>query len=170
MSGTSFSGPIVAGLIAGVMDQMKVTNRQAWDLIQANTNETGAPGYDTSYGYGTPDMGRILSSSTKGIHDAAVASYWVDPDVPDMMQVTIQNRGTEPLINTGVTVNGPAGTSYFNATTLKAGGIQTFPAPIGWNSTSALRFDTSVAISGGQGDARPANNRRVENYTRPQSK
>lgn len=170
VSGTSFSGPIVAGLIAGVAEQMGVSVQKARELVLNNLNEAGPPGYDTQYGYGVPNMERILSSSTPGIHDAAVASYWVDPGNPGMMQVTIQNQGTEPLINTAVSVTGPGGTSRFNATSLSVGAIQTFSVPIGGNSNSTVRFEASATVSGGQGDARPANNHRVEIYTLPQGK
>lgn len=165
VSGTSFSGPIVAGMIAGVMQQMKVTNLQAWDIILRNLDETGQPGYDLSAGNGSPNFARALASGTAGIYDAAFASYWVDPSRPDQMQVTIQNRGTEPLVNTAVTVKGPGGTSYFNATSLKVGAIQTFSVPIGRNQGGSANFETTVTISGGQQDARPGNNIRVETHT-----
>ncbi|RYD29822.1 MAG: hypothetical protein EOP87_17660 [Verrucomicrobiaceae bacterium] len=165
VSGTSFSGPIVAGMIAGVMQQMGVSNVQAWDIILRNLDETGQPGYDEIAGNGTPNVPRALSSGTVGIHDAAFASYWVDPARPDQMQVTIQNRGTEPLVNTTVTVKGPAGTRYFNATTLKVGAIQTFSVPMGRSNGGSANFETSVTISGGKQDARPGNNIRVETHT-----
>jgi hypothetical protein len=165
VSGTSFSGPIVAGMIAGVMQQMNVSNLQAWDIILKNLDETGQPGYDAMAGNGTPNFTRSLSSGTPGIYDAAVASYWVDPARPDQMQVTIQNRGTEPLINTAVSIRGSGGTSYFNATSLPVGGIQTFSVPIGRIQNGSANFETTVSISGGQQDLRPGNNTRVETYT-----
>lgn len=164
VSGTSFSSPIVAGLIAAVMQQMGVTNQQAWSMIAANLDEVGQPGYDAEAGNGKPNVARILSSQTKGIHDVAVASYWIDPNVPNMVQVTIQNQGTEPLINTGLTVSGPMGTSRFNATSLKVGEIQTFSVPIGNDQGRRIRLDATATISGGQVDARPSNNIRVESY------
>jgi hypothetical protein len=165
VSGTSFSAPIVTGMIAGVMQQMKVSNLQAWDVILRNLDETGPPGYDLFAGNGSPNAARVLASGTPGIRDAAVASYWVDPARPDQMQVTIQNRGTEPLINTAVTVKGPGGTSNFNATSLNVGAIQTFSVPIGRNQGESANFETTVTISGGQQDARPGNNIRVETHT-----
>ncbi|WAC18271.1 S8 family serine peptidase [Luteolibacter sp. SL250] len=165
VSGTSFSGPIVAGMIAGVMQQMGVTNLQAWDIILKNLDETGQPGYDQITGNGTPNAERILASGTPGIHDAAFASYWVDPAKPDQMQVTIQNRGTEPLVNTAVTVKGPSGIRYFNSTSLKVGGIQTFSVPMGRIRGGSADFETTVTVSGGQQDLRPGNNVRVETHT-----
>jgi len=164
VSGTSFSGPIVAGLIAGVMEQMGVTNVEAWEIIQQNLNETGPPGYDEISGNGAPSATRALSSRTKGIYDVAVASYSVDKNRPNEMQVTIQNQGTEPLINTAVTVTGPAGTSQYNSTSLAVGGIQTFSVPMGRQSGSAS-FRATATISGGQADARPGNNSRGEIHT-----
>jgi len=164
VSGTSFSGPIVAGMIAGVMQQMGVSNLQAWDIILKNLDETGQPGYDQITGNGAPNAQRILASGTPGIFDAAFASYWVDPARPDQMQVTIQNRGTEPLVNTAVTVKGPGGTSYFNATSLTVGGIQTFSVPMGRNRIASADFETTVTISGRQQDSRPGNNIRGETH------
>lgn len=165
VSGTSFSGPIVAGLIAGVMQQMGVTNTQAWDIIQQNLNEAGEPGYDEATGGGMLSATRAISSKTKEIYDIAVASYWMDSNRPGEMQVTIQNQGTEPLINTFVEVTGPAGVSHFNATSLKVGGIQTFSVPLGRDQNGRYSFKTTATISGGQSDARPRNNSRSETHT-----
>lgn len=162
VTGTSFSSPIVAGLIAGVMSQMGVSSEKAWELIVENLDEIGQPGYDEAGGGGTPNVRRILDSGTKGIYDAAVASFWEDPAKPGTLHVTIQNQGTEALVNTGLTVSGPGGTYRFNATSLKVGGIQTFQVPMAQRTGNISRFEATVAVSGGQADARPANNSRVE--------
>jgi len=172
VSGTSFSAPIIAGMISKVVGDSagKLNAQQAWALILANLNEAGAPGYDTEYGYGIPDMTRVANSSTKGIYDAAVASYWIDPAKPTQVQVTIQNQGTETLINTGLMVTTGAGTSRYNATTLAPGAIQTFSVPISTRDGVTQQFESSVILSGGQTDSRPANNRRVQSYTSPSGK
>jgi hypothetical protein len=169
VSGTSFSAPIIAGMISKVVGDSNgsLNAQQAWNLISANLNEAGKPGYDTEYGWGIPDMSRVANASTPGIYDAAVASYWVDPELPTQVQVTIQNRGTEPLINAMLNVTTGAGSSFYNATTLDRGAIQTFEVPISSWSGSPQQFQATITLSGGQNDAKPANNRRVEFYKVP---
>ena len=167
VSGTSFSSPIIAGLIAATMTESggTLTANQAWQVVLNNLNEAGAPGVDESVGGGLPDMSRVLAARTKGIFDAAVASQWVSSDKGNtQLQVTVQNRGTETLVNTGLQVTSPAGTSYFNSTTLNPGAIQTFTVPLS-NTGESMRFESTVSISNGQTDTKPANNRRVETYT-----
>lgn len=166
VSGTSFSSPIIAGLIAATMTESggNLTANQAWQVVMNNLNEAGAPGVDQSVGQGLPDMSRVLAARTKGIFDAAVASQWVsEVKGTTQLEVTVQNRGTETLVNAALQVNSPAGTSYFNSTTLAPGAIQTFTVPL-TNPTESMRFDSSVSISNGQSDSKAANNRRVETY------
>lgn len=169
VSGTSFSSPIVAGLIAATMSQSggTLTANQAWQQVTNNLNESGPPGVDPYVGGGLPDMSRVLAARTKGIYDAAVASQWVSTAQGNtQLQVTLQNRGTETLVNSNLQVSSPAGTNYFNATTLAPGAIQTFTIPLS-NPSEKMRFESTVTISNGQNDTRPVNNRRVETYSTP---
>lgn len=171
ISGTSFSAPIIAGLIARTMSDSggKLSAVQAWELVSANLNDAGAPGQDPQYGMGIPDMSRVANAGTKGIYDAAVSSHWVtNAKGYTELQVTIQNRGTETLINAGVDVSVASGSSHFNATTLAAGDIQTFSVPLSSRITGsgeAIRLESQVILSGGQTDIKPSNNRRVEIFT-----
>jgi hypothetical protein len=170
VSGTSFSSPIVAGLIAATMSQTGKSAADSWALILANLNEAGDPGFDTSYGNGLPDMSRVLSAGRKGIYDAAVASQQISYSGQSAsMAITIQNRGTETLVNTGLQVNTSGSVRYFNATTLAPGAIQTFNVPVAANRGS-VSVDSSVTVSSGQRDEKPSNNRRVETYTTPSGK
>jgi len=104
----------------------------------------------------------VTNASTRGIYDAAVASYWIDPNVQSLVQVTIQNRGTEPLINATLNVTTGSGSSFYNATTLNPGAIQTFEIPISTWTGASQQIQSAISLSGGQKDAKPANNRRVE--------
>lgn len=164
VSGTSFSSPIVAGMIAATMSQMGLSAQDSWTLISQNLNEAGDAGFDTSYGNGLPDMGRVLASKTRGIYDAAVVSQQLNAAGTEL-RVTIQNQGTESLINTRLHVATPNGGRDFNSTTLKVGGIETFVVPV-YNARESLRFDSTVTVSGGR-DIQPNNNRRVETYANP---
>jgi hypothetical protein len=117
-------------------------------------------------------MGRVMDAGTPGIYDAAVASNYLVPPTAEVpypqLQVVIQNRGTETLVNAGVQVRTAAGNVPFNITTLLPNAIQTFNIPLpnsSWNSTQPMQFDSAVTLSGGQTDSNPSNNRRVETYT-----
>jgi hypothetical protein len=173
-TGTSASAPILAGAIAAAMTTGGSTQRNAWQaatLVLANLDDVGAPGTDVASGAGAVDLGRVMNAGTPGIYDAAVASNYViapTAEVPyPQLQVVIQNRGTEMLVNAGVQVRTAAGSVPFNITTLLPNAIQTFTLPLSaasWNAATPLQFDTSVWLSGGVTDANPTNNRRVESY------
>lgn len=178
-TGTSASAPIVAGAVAYTMTQAgsgNLTAAQAWQLIRSNLNDGGAPGVDPALGGGTIDLGRVVNSGTSGIHDAALASHWVAGPTEETpytrLQVTVQNRGTEMLVNTGVTVSTGFITAPFNITTLAPGEIRTLTVPLTENrlkSVDSLQFESSVTLSGGQIDANPSNDRRVEIFAPAQA-
>ncbi len=174
-TGTSASAPIMVGAIAAAMRPGGTVQRNARDatnLVLSNLDDVGAPGSDAATGGGTVDMGRVMQALTPGIYDAAVASnYVIAPTaaVPyPQLQVVIQNRGTEMLVNAGVLVRSSAGSIPFNITTLLPNAIQTFTLPLpgaSWNSTAPLTFDSAVSLSGSQTDSNPSNNRRVDSYS-----
>jgi hypothetical protein len=83
------------------------------------------------------------------------------------MQILVQNRGTEPLINTAVQVSTGGGINTVNVTMLAPGAVQSVLVPITQSPTSgapAFTVDSRVVLSGGQKDAKPSNDRRVETY------
>ena len=176
-TGTSASAPIMVGAIAAAMSSGGATLRSAGDamnLVLTHLNDVGAPGADAATGGGMIDMGRVMQAGTSGIYDAAVASNWVIPpsaEVPyPQLQVVIQNRGTEMLVNVGVQVTTPGGTVPLNVTTLMPNAVQTFTLPLpssSWNSATPLKFDSSVWLGSGQTDANPSNNRRIDTYVQP---
>lgn len=176
-TGTSASAPIMTGAIAAAMTSggQKLLNAgDAANLVLSHLDDVGAPGADAATGGGTVDVGRVMQANTPGIYDAAVASNFVIPpsaEVPyPQLQVVIQNRGTEMLVNAAVQVNSPAGTVPLNITTLMPNAIQTFTLPLpiaNWNAAVPLQFDSSVRLGGGQTDSNPSNNRRVDSYVQP---
>ncbi|MEO5917268.1 MAG: S8 family serine peptidase [Luteolibacter sp.] len=177
VSGTSFSSPIVTGTIAALMSQpgsAKLTARQAVDLLYSYLNDSGAAGTDTAVGAGMPDIGRVLNGKTPSIYDAAVASQRVIPpsagNPNGQIEVLVQNRGTETLVNTNVQISTPGGVVNTNITTLPANGVQTIRIPINGVPTTDLRFGSSVSITGGHRDVKPSNDSRVETYVPPVSK
>lgn len=171
VSGTSFSSPIVVGTIAALMSQpgsKNLTSRQALDLILANLNDGGEAGTDAALGEGMPDISRVLNRNTPGIYDAAVASQRILPPTPGNpygeVEVLVQNRGTEPLVNTLVRISTPGGAVDSNISTLPVNGVRTIRVPITQPTAKSMRYDSSVRLSEGRSDAKPSNDRRVETY------
>ncbi|MEX1114779.1 MAG: S8 family serine peptidase [Akkermansiaceae bacterium] len=174
VSGTSFSSPIIAGAIAAVMTQSTTKNlspRQAANLLFSYLNDAGEAGTDSAYGAGMPDIGRVLNADQRGIYDAAVASQRIVPPTSGaphgQIEVLIQNRGTEPLINTAVSISTPMGVVNANITSLAPNAVQTLRVPISQQVAAkpeTLRYDSRVRISGSVQDSKPSNDRRVDQY------
>jgi hypothetical protein len=169
VDGTSFSAPIVAGSLAWIMSTQNVSATQAVALMNQYLNDAGPAGPDAIHGGGLPALDRVANSGTPGIFDAAVASHHVIPPSQGkpyaQLEVVIQNRGTEPLINTAVTINHPGGTTTANITSLQPGGVHPVFVPIPilqYQDGSPLTFDSRVSIGQGNADANPANDRRLD--------
>ncbi|RYD17131.1 MAG: hypothetical protein EOP88_28195, partial [Verrucomicrobiaceae bacterium] len=171
VNGTSFSSPIVAGAIAALMSQpgsSKLTARQATDLLFEYLNDGGESGTDAAFGAGMPDIGRVMNRNTRGIYDAAVASQRIVPasstNPYGQVEILIQNRGTETLINTAVNISSPSGNFTSNITSLLPNRVTTLRVPIPVETATSLRYESRVALSGGLNDAKSSNDRRVETY------
>jgi hypothetical protein len=99
-SGTSASAPVVSGAIAAVMSQRPgLSAREAWGILQARSDDAGAPGADADYGAGVLNLGWALDANPARV-DLAVASHW-RARVPggegsaasdETIQVVVQNR------------------------------------------------------------------------------
>lgn len=176
-SGTSASAPILAGAIAATMSTgsgARLSPDQATAAVLAALNEAGYPGTDPQYGQGLIDMGRVTRRDETGIVDAAIASQvLVAPTTgrpyPELL-VTVENRGTTLLVNSSVQVTTPGGLVPLNVTTLPAGMIQTFHVPLPVNTfetATPLRVSSSVAVTGSNADAFPANNQRTDEIAPP---
>lgn len=171
VNGTSFSSPIIAGSIAALMSQpgsQSLTASQAVDLLFSYLNDGGAPGKDPSLGAGMPDLGRVINRNNRGIYDAAVASQRLIPPSPShpygQVEVVVQNRGTETLVNTGVRISTPNGDVHSNITTLPVNGVRSVIIPIPFHTTSSVRFGSTVSLQGNTADAKPSNDHRSQTY------
>ena len=174
VSGTSFSAPIVTGSIAAIMTQGgagNLTPSAAYQLLVSYLNDGGAAGKDAALGGGMPDIGRVLNGTTPGIYDAALAATSIiAPDAGHpygQVEILVQNRGTETLINTGVQVSTGAGVVAANITALAPNAVQSVRLPITQPPSAypnGLQVDSKVVLSGGVIDAKPSNDRRVETY------
>lgn len=171
VNGTSFSSPIVAGAIAALLTQSgsgQLSAREAADLLFEYLNDGGESGTDTAFGAGMPDIGRVLNRNTRGIYDAAVASQRIVPpsntNPYGQVEILIQNRGTETLINTAVSISSPSGNFTSNITSLKPNSVSTVRVSIPVETATSLRYESRVSLSGGINDAKSSNDRRVETY------
>ena len=170
VSGTSFSAPIVTGVLAATMTNgadSRLTATQAWDLVQGYLNDGGVAGADPQLGGGMPDLGRVLNRDQAGIYDAALASITrLAPDSSHpygQVGILVQNRGTEPLLNTTLSVGGDGLPQSINLTQLAPGQVQTVKVPISrpLNQTAGgFTVDARVRLGQGQLDDKPANDGR----------
>ncbi|BCU75640.1 S8 family serine peptidase [Luteolibacter sp. LG18] len=169
-SGTSASAPIETGVLLATMSNSvlsgTLSSTDAAALVASLLDESGAPGFDTEYGGGAVDLGRVMLSRTANVTDSAVASQWVTTNAngQQVLQVTVQNRGTNTLYNIPVQVTTPNGNASFNVGSLTSTAIQTFEVPI-IVTDSSMTFQSSIGVPGGQSDANAANNRRKDVYT-----
>ena len=159
VSGTSFSSPIVTGVIAATMSQggsQNLSGTAALSAVNSSLNDVGLQGSDPATGGGVPDMWRILNGKTPGIYDAAVTSIYTETTKQgSQAQVLVQNLGTETLVNAGVTVNVNGTTTNANITTLAPGDTRVITVPLGGGES--LNIQSGVRLSGGQTDQRPSN-------------
>jgi hypothetical protein len=112
-----------------------------------------------------------LNAGTRGIYDAAVASNRILP--PDsanpygQVEILVQNRGTETLVNTTVRVSTGAGVVSTNLTSLAPNAVRTVRVPITRppsGNNNKFNVESKVVLSGGLKDAKPSNDRRSETY------
>ncbi len=171
VSGTSFSTPMVLATIAAVKSwpgNENLTMQQAVDVVFSYLNDGGEAGTDSALGAGMPDLGRVLNANTPGIYDAAVASQRILPasaaNPYGQLEVLVQNRGTETLINTGVRISTPGGVVTSNITQLAVNAVQVIRVPISQPTAAGMNYGSQVNLSGGRADAKPSNNSRAETY------
>jgi len=173
-TGTSGSSPIFAAAIVAVMSRTGLNAEQASIRLLSTLNEGGAPGNDPYLGGGTLDVGRAIAADTRGIYDIALASHWVVPPTElnpyPQLQVVVQNRGTETVTNSTVSVNFGSGERFYNITALTPNAIQTVSVPLpasSYTSGQPLNFNSMVRLNGLYPDIKTSNNQRIETYVPP---
>jgi subtilisin family serine protease len=94
-AGTSFSAPIVSGLIALLFSENPTLSpSQAYDILKVSSVDLGSTGYDTSYGWGRIDVNKALQ---------LVPPY--NPPQPSQVQET-QSNPESPTIDSSATSAG----------------------------------------------------------------
>ena len=173
VSGTSFSAPIITGSLAAIMTHgatRRLSPLEAYDLLKTYANDAGDAGADLALGIGMPDLGRVLNRNQPGIYDAAVGSSRLlapgSAYPQGAVEVLVQNRGTETLVNTRVQVAVDGFTTTQNITTLAPNAVQSIRVPLRRtpdDGRGAVSLSTSVKTSSVT-DTKPANNLRVQTY------
>jgi hypothetical protein len=163
-TGTSASAPIITGAIAAAMSQFGISANEASALVLANLNEAGALGADTGYGGGLLDVGRIMSSSTPGIVDLAVATQSLTVNSSGgTIETIVQNRGTTTIPSASLTVTAAGKQTVVPVPSLVPGESSSRTVRLGTAAdyqTAGAAIMSSVSVSEGS-DAKPANNSRT---------
>lgn len=168
-TGTSASAPFVSGAIAATMSENPgLTAQQAADLVVSLANDAGLPGSDVDFGTGILDVGRVMEHGSSDIFDAAVTGQvLVAPEtsraLPEVI-VTVQNQGTETLINSPLTITSPSGTRELNVSSLSPGQTQSFNIPI-VIPTNGDSVQVSTTITTASGDQDISNNSRSTSFS-----
>lgn len=86
-SGTSFSGPIMAGMIASFWQAVpSLTNQQVINLVKQSADRYNLPTFQ--YGYGIPDFQLALANAALAVNEVDATSFMVYPN-PTKGSITI---------------------------------------------------------------------------------
>ena len=157
-NGTSIAAPFVAGAIAAQLaDEAASTAAEAEALVLEFVNDTGAPGPDPDFGEGILNIARIEERHVPGIYDVALAGYHLSEGA-ESVQVSAQNRGTEPVPAASMSVSINGENYAFELGELAVGETVSRELPIADSASVDLRARVGI---GGEVDAKPDNDRRL---------
>lgn len=165
-TGTSASAPFVAGSLAAVMSmEPNLSAAQAMQLLTTYANEAGAPGYDPQFGNGILDVGRVINRNQPGIIDAAVASHYYAGDVEgngrEILQVVVQNRGTQPIPSSSLKIVSPSGSQSFLLPALNPGQVVYRETAVDTRYAElngAIQYGSNLTLPTGFKDIKESNN------------
>jgi hypothetical protein len=159
MSGTSASAPFVTGAIGAVLSTSPtmITPRQAADIVLSHADEAGIPGPDSQYGDGILNIGRIMNRNVPSIVDVAI-THQSFAAKSSTLGITLQNRGTKPLINLMVEASTSGGRHRMNVDSLVPNAVRTFNLHISPGWQSSLQVTTTVDTGTNGPDAKPGDN------------
>ncbi|WAC18416.1 S8 family serine peptidase [Luteolibacter sp. SL250] len=166
MSGTSASAPFVTGAIAATMSTspMVLPPRQAAEIVMDHADEAGIPGPDSQYGSGILNLRRIMNRNQPGITDVAVTHQSFSAD-SSKLGVTLQNRGTKPLVNLLLETVSAGGSNRMNIDSLAPNEVRTFSLAIAPGRQSPFQVTTTVDTGVNGADVKPADNTGVAKFS-----
>jgi thermitase len=129
-TGTSFSAPVVAGVAALMISaNPSLTGTQVRDILEQSADDLGAPGWDTSYGWGRVNASKAVLAAVAG---APITT-------PPTVQIMSPPGGCilSNVVTISVNASGPVGVTmlqcYLNGTCV---GTNTMaPAAFSWDTT-----------------------------------
>ncbi|RYD29834.1 MAG: hypothetical protein EOP87_17650 [Verrucomicrobiaceae bacterium] len=159
MSGTSASAPFVTGAIAATMSTSPtvLTPRQAADIVMEHADEAGIPGPDSQYGSGILNLRRVMNRTLPGITDVAITHQSFSAN-SSKLSVTVQNRGTKPLVNLSLDTSSAGGSNRLNIDSLPPNAVRTFTLSIAPGRQSPFQVTTTVDTGANGADVKPADN------------
>ncbi len=176
-TGTSASAPFVSGAIAAVMSwNPSIIGEQAYQLLANHADEAGAPGNDSIYGDGILNLGRVVNGSTPGIYDAGVASHYYAGDLQgngrEILQVVVENRGTEIIQGSTLTVVSPIGLQQFTLGPMSPGDVLTRELPVDTRRAEVegrVSYSTTLTLPDQFTDHNMDDNQLTSSYSAPLS-
>jgi len=165
-SGTSASTPFVSGALAYLFSRdPNLSVAEATQILRQCSDDGGAPGWDPEYGYGMLNLRRLTQWNTPGIYDIGAGDVTLtrtEGTADPLVQVPVQNRGTEPLTDVSLTVNMDGGQHQMHFYDLKPGETRWESIPFSrerLNQMGVVTIEYEAAISG-RTDAYPNDNAR----------
>jgi hypothetical protein len=154
--GTSFASPVVASVAALVLSaNPTLSNDQVVSLLEQSADDLGAPGYDTSFGYG-----RV--NALRAVNAASAAAGAVSPLPPATPAVVLASPGSNAQFILGTNISfqaiasaGEAGGIITNVA-LMVNGVQLAsgggsPFGFNWTPTLAGEYLVTAVVTDDQG-------------------
>jgi hypothetical protein len=168
--GTSASAPIVAGAIAAMMSTNPGMNAtQAWQVLQQDASDGGAPGPDADYGNGVLNLGWAMARNDPAHTDTAISSHYYD-SATGQMEFVVQNRSGQSVSGLVLKVDAGGATSDYSIPLLVPGAVSVVKLPVDQTqltTTGGIVFRTQLVNPPGMVDQVPGNNRRTSSLSPP---
>ena len=110
--GTSFASPITAGAAALVLAlRPSLSSAALVNLLQNNSDDLGAPGYDTSFGWGRVNVSRVVSAASSLVvtpPSVSISAPSADATVSGTVTVSGTSSGPNGIASVQLSVDGKA--------------------------------------------------------------
>ncbi len=156
MTGTSPAAGAATAMIGFAMwnnGGQKLTGTESVNRVTQNLNDVGDQGFDNRTGGGSPDAFRINNAGRPGVIEAGITSMTT---TQNQVRVLVQNQGTEPIVNTGVSVRVGNSSTTANVNRLLPNESRMVTINVAVPPNQTVR--SSINLSGNLIDQRPVNN------------